>query len=310
MRDVHKEAEAAGCARASAAGLQGAEAVEAIEGDPIAALLGDDASAAPIEDFRAELVRRQSSLEREEAPEDGDAAMRTDAQRKAAALLGRLDSAAADGERIVREQQQVGSVMLQEASLATLFRAKFPPVPRAAGLGGGRRPESPRGGGRQVDGGQGAPPSGGYHGSRDDYDDYGGKGGGKGRPKGGKGQKGDGKGGGEAAGGQQRSPRSEAEYPVPCCEAGCDFRSKTPQALVTHHSAKHGDAPHAPRERSQDEWRTKVQWSTDAVVKATGVRPGEPKWHNGKHVAAGRGGGGGRSRARAVDRRSTGWSAF
>ena len=46
----------------------------------------------------------------------------------------------------------------------------------------------------------------------------------------------------DPAGGQQKD-RSGAEYRVPCCEEGCGFRAKIPQALVTHHAARHGEAP-------------------------------------------------------------------
>ncbi len=248
MRAVQREADEAGCARASAAGKQGVVVVEAVEDDPLAALLNDDGSTAPIDDFRAELAQRQGSVERETTPAGSDEHVHTAAKGKAVALLQKLDTVAVDGAQVMKQQQHVASVMLQEASLATWFRAKLPPVTRAAGNGGGRRPEPARGGGRQdVAGGKGAVPSGGGRGGYydvDDYDDYAGapgKGAG-GRGKGGArsppraaaaaasaavGRKG-GTGGGESAGGKQRAARSEAEYPVPCFEAGCDFRRKTP----------------------------------------------------------------------------------
>ena len=93
--------------------------------------------------------------------------------------------------------------------------------------------------------------------------------------------------------------RDGKDYPVPCCEAGCEYRARTPQSLVSHHSARHGGAPFNAQERGKEEWQQKLRRSTDAVVKATGVRPGVPGWHSGNHVGRGRGGGGGRSRGRS-----------
>ncbi len=134
-------------------------------------------------------------------------------------------------------------------------------------------------------GGKGGPPAGKGKGS--DYDDYD-------RPSGKGGAYGD-----RAAGGARQGPSRDdpAERPVACCEDGCPFRSRTPQGLISHHSAKHGRAPFSSTEMGPEEWRRKVQRSTDVVVKATGVRPGEPRFAHGNHAGRGRGGGGGRARA-------------
>ena len=155
-------------------------------------------------------------------------------------------------------------------------RAQSPPRAAAAaaaaaarkgGRGeGGTAPASGKGGR-----GPGGPPF---------YGDYGG---GKGRysddAKGGKG-------GTRAA---RRRAGDAGENPVKCCEPGCPYRGKTPQCVAGHHAYKHGSAPFSPQELSKEEWEEKRQRSTDAVVKATGVRPGEPGWHIGNHVGAGGG---------------------
>ncbi len=94
---------------------------------------------------------------------------------------------------------------------------------------------------------------------------------------------------GAAGGARQQASRDDpVEWPVGCCEDGCTFRCKSPQALVTHHCAKHGGAPFTQQESGADEWRAKQRRSTDAVAKATGKRPGQPGWHAGNHIGAGR----------------------
>ncbi len=316
MREVQREAHDAGCARAAAAGQQGVAAVEAVGEDPLAALLGDSASAAPMEDLRAELALRQASVEREQPPagEDGDEAMRNAGKERAVQLLQKLDTAAADGAQIFKQQQQVASVMVQEAGLATYFRAKLPPIPRASGNGGGRRPDAAAPGGGPANGaaqpqrvvapaagggGKGAqtPPSAAAAAAAAAAGRKGGKG--KGSP-GGKGKGGyddyDDRANARApprdpTGGRVQD-RSGPDYRVPCCADGCAFRAKTPQALVTHYAAKHGDAPYNGQEQGAEEWQRKVKRSMDVVARATGVRPGEHGWHHGDHVGRGRGGGG------------------